>query len=97
MAFALTAKWTVGDGEMDLVEGALRKIAGPTRAEPGCLLWQPHRDPENPAVLFVYEQYTDRAAYESHLASEHFDRWVKNDVLPRLQSRERAFYETLDF
>jgi quinol monooxygenase YgiN len=97
MAFVLTAKWTMKEGEREQVESALRQAAAPIRAEPGCLMSQAHRDPDDPRVVFVYEQYEDRAAYELHLESEHFERFLAREALPWLEARERAFFETLDF
>ena len=74
MAYVLAAKWVAKEGEEDNVLAALEQLAGPSRAEPGCLMWQPHRDPEDPRVFFIYEQYADPAAFEAHGASEHFQR-----------------------
>ena len=34
-------------------------------------MYQPHRDASDPRVFFFYEQYTDEAAYQAHLASPH--------------------------
>jgi quinol monooxygenase YgiN len=96
VAFALAARWVIREGEEEAVLEAIRQLAGPTRAEPGVLLWQPHRDLDDPRVLFIYEQYADREAYEAHGASAHFARWGKGEALPRLEDRERAFYETLE-
>ena len=96
MAYVVTAKWTAKEGEEGAVESAVRNLVAPSRAEPGMILYQPHRDPENPRVFFFYEQYADKAAYEAHGASEHFQRWGFGDAVPRLESRERAFYETWD-
>lgn len=94
MAYVVTAKWTAKAGEEEAVAAAIRQLVGPSRAEPGMLLYQPHRDPENPRVFFFYEQYRDAAAYEAHLSSPHFQQHGLNDAVPRLESRERAFYET---
>ena len=55
MAYVLAARWVAKEGEEENVQAALEKLAGPSRAEPGCLMWQPHRDPENPRVFFFYE------------------------------------------
>ena len=66
MAYVLAAKWVAKEGEEDNVLAALEQLAGPSRAEPGCLMWQPHRDPEDPRVFFFYEQYADAAAFEAH-------------------------------
>jgi quinol monooxygenase YgiN len=97
VAFVLAVRWVAMEGEDDAVLDALRQLAEPTRAEPGVLAWQVHRDPEDPRVFFIYEQYTDREAYDAHGASAHFERWGKGEALPRLAERERAFYETADF
>ena len=40
--------------------------------EEGCHQFDVCQDPENPNVIFLYELYTDRAAFDVHLASEHF-------------------------
>jgi quinol monooxygenase YgiN len=96
MAYVVCAKWTANDGEADNVEAAIRKLVEPSRAEPGMLLYQPHRDPENPNVFFFYEQYETKEDYEAHLESEHLKRWGLGEAIPRLESRERSFYETWD-
>jgi quinol monooxygenase YgiN len=96
MAYVVLAKWTAKEGEEDAVAAAVQKIVGPSRAEPGMLVYQPHRDPENPRVFFFYEQYTDAEAYQSHLETEHLKTWGFGDAIPRLESRERQFFETWD-
>ena len=96
MAYVVTAKWTAKEGEEEIVLDAVRNLVGPSRAEPGCLYYQPHRDPENPRVFFFYEQYVDEAAYKAHGESEHFQRHGLGEAIPLLETRERAFYETLD-
>jgi quinol monooxygenase YgiN len=97
VAYVLVARWVAKEGEEGNVRAALEKLAGPTREEPGCLMWQPHRDPEDARVFFFYEQYEDAAAFEAHGASEHFQTHALGDAIPRLESRERTFYETADF
>jgi quinol monooxygenase YgiN len=94
VTYVLIATWTAKEGEEGNVRAALEQLAAPTRAEPGCLQWQPHVDPENPRVFLIYEQYADRAALDAHAASEHFKRLGLEDAIPRLESRQRAFYET---
>ncbi len=96
MPYVVTAKWTAKAGEEEAVAEAVRNLVRPSRAEPGILFYQPHRDPENPRVFFFYEQYADPGAYEAHVASEHFKRWGFGEAIPRLEDRERAFYETWD-
>ena len=96
MAYVVTARWTAKVGEEEAVARCVRLLIEPSRAEPGNRFYQPHRDPENPRVFFFYEQYEDEAAYAAHGASAHFQRLGVEDAIPRLESRERAFYVTLD-
>ena len=94
MAYVVTARWTAKEGEDEPVARAVEQIVEYSRAEPGMLLYQPHRDPENPRVFFFYEQYADADAYQAHLDSEHMKRLGFGEAIPRLESRERSFYET---
>ena len=40
--------------------------------EPGCRQFDVAVDPAEPACFYLYELYDDRAAFDAHLASEHF-------------------------
>ena len=42
------------------------------QVEQGCRQFDVCHDPEDPAYVFLYELYDDRAAFEAHLATEHF-------------------------
>ncbi|MFZ0090877.1 MAG: putative quinol monooxygenase [Solirubrobacteraceae bacterium] len=94
MAYVVLARWIARPGEADAVARAIDALIEPSRAEPGNLVYQPHRDPADPHVFLLYEQYTDAAAYQAHGASEHFQRHAVRDAIPRLEARERSFYET---
>lgn len=43
--------------------------------EPGCRQFDVCTDPARPNIVFLYERYHDRKAFEAHLASEHFGRF----------------------
>ena len=45
------------------------------RDEPGCRQFDVCADPAEPASIFLYELYDDRAAFDAHLASDHFRRF----------------------
>ena len=81
-----------------------------TYAEPA-LLWAvlvaPPGRAKSPALRFAKgplsshtrrwrEQYRDKAGYEAHLASPHFQELGFGNAVPRLENRERGFYETWD-
>jgi quinol monooxygenase YgiN len=42
------------------------------RDEPGCQQFDVATDSSNADGVFLYEVYTDRAAFDAHLASPHF-------------------------
>ena len=94
MSFVVTAVWTAKSGNEDKVAEAIAQLVEPSRAEPGMVLYQPHRDPENGRRFFFYEQYLDRSAYEAHGASDHFQQIGFGVAIPLLETRERAFFET---
>ena len=41
-------------------------------AEPGCQQFEVCAVPDDPTTIFLYEVYTDRAAFDAHLATAHF-------------------------
>jgi quinol monooxygenase YgiN len=96
MAYVVTAIWRAKEGKADRLMEVIDEITPPSRAEPGVLFYQAHRSPGDPLLFYLYEQYTDEAAYGAHMDSEHFTRLVKQEAIPELlEARERAFYETL--
>lgn len=96
MSYVVAAVWTAREGTADAVAAAVAELIAPSRAEPGNLVYEPHRDPADPNVFFFYERYADRAAYDAHAASEHFVRHAIETAIPLLASRERAFYVPWD-
>jgi quinol monooxygenase YgiN len=94
MSYVVIAKWTALEGEQDAVAAAISRLIEPSRAEPGNISYHCHRDPEDDRVFLLYEQYIDEEAYASHGRSQHFQKYAVNDGIPRLSSRERAFYMT---
>ena len=92
--YVVCATWVAREGEEERVAAALRRLIGPSREEPGNLVYQLHRDPDDPRRFFAYEQYVDRSAYDAHLASAHFRRYALDDAIPRLERRERSFFVT---
>jgi quinol monooxygenase YgiN len=49
----------------------------------------------DPRSYLLYEQYRDQAAFEAHGASEHFQCLAAGELFGLMESRERAFYETV--
>jgi quinol monooxygenase YgiN len=96
MSFVLIVRMQAKEGEEERAAALMGELAEATRQEPGCELYIPSRDPENPRSLLFYEQYRDKAAFEAHGASEHFQRLAAGELFGLVESpRERSFYETL--
>jgi quinol monooxygenase YgiN len=95
MSFVLVVRTKAKEGQEDNALGVIRELADATRQEPGCEAYIPCQDPEDPRSILFYEQYVDKAAFEAHGASEHFQRLAVGRLWDLLESRERSFYETV--
>ena len=69
MAYVVAAKWIARPEQVDEVARCVAAMVPLSRAEPGMLMYQPHRDPEDPTVFYLYEQYVDEDAYKAHVES----------------------------
>ena len=96
MAFVLVVRMTAKEGEQDRAAEIIPRLVEASRAEPGNVLYLAHRDPEDPRVFLMYEQYRDQAAFEEHGATEHFKTLGLGELFPLMETRERAIYETLE-
>jgi quinol monooxygenase YgiN len=95
MAVVLVARWVANEGEEERVLAILEELAPASRAEPGCLYYQPCRDREDPRRFLIFEVYADEDALRAHSESDHFQRLVLDAAMPLLAARERSFYETI--
>jgi autoinducer 2-degrading protein len=43
--------------------------------EPGCRQFDVCAVPDDPRIVFLYELYDDRAAFDAHVASAHFQKF----------------------
>jgi quinol monooxygenase YgiN len=71
----LAAIFTARPGCGAALEAEAARMVGPTRAEPGCLRYDLHRDPENPGVIAFLETWADAGALEAHRRSPHIQAW----------------------
>jgi len=95
MSFVLVVRMRAKEGEEQRVLELVRELATATRKEPGCEAYVPCVDPDDPRSVIFFEQYVDRAAFDAHGASEHFQRLAAGQLWDLLESRERTFYETV--
>jgi quinol monooxygenase YgiN len=96
MAYVLVARMVAREGEQDRAAELIAQLVEASTAEPGNIQYVPHRDPENPRVFMLYEQYRDAAAFEEHGQTEHFQRLAAGELFGLMDERRREIYETLD-
>ena len=97
MSFVLVVRMKARSGEEERALAIMGELAAESRKEPGCELYIPCRDPEDPRAYLFYEQYRDKAAFEAHGETEHFKTIAQGELFPLMEGeRERLFYETLD-
>ena len=68
----LIARLQAKAGQEAMVAEALRKLTPPSRAEAGCILYDPCRVKDDPAVLLVLEEWESQAALDEHMQTPHF-------------------------
>jgi quinol monooxygenase YgiN len=74
MADVLTviARIRAAKGKGDALAALLREqVAAVRKAEPGCLVYRPHRSTKDPDLFIFYEQYKDDAAFDTHRKAPH--------------------------
>jgi quinol monooxygenase YgiN len=63
--------------------------------EPGCRQFDVCVDPAQAGVIYLYEVYDDRAAFDAHLATAHFKSFDAA-VGPWLDGKTVRIYERID-
>ncbi|MDG3005011.1 putative quinol monooxygenase [Paludisphaera mucosa] len=91
----LAVTFQVRPGAEDRAADSFRKLTEHSRAEPGCLMYQFHRSPTDPRKFFVYEQYVDEAALQSHSNSAYFARYVHQELSSLIESSDLVKYEPI--
>ncbi|HTZ57869.1 MAG TPA: putative quinol monooxygenase [Acidobacteriaceae bacterium] len=74
----------------------LHSLVAPTRAEPGCMVYELHFDPEDPAKFMFYEKFASQAALDHHLATPHLQQLqnylkARNPIAAQSVTRWRSF------
>lgn len=86
----LMARYQAREGQADLVERTLRKMADAVAAdEPSCLVYRAARSTEDPDTFILYEEYADENALLAHRETQHFRDLIEGVIVPVLISRER--------
>jgi quinol monooxygenase YgiN len=87
--------YMVKPGREEKAAELFRTLTEYTRAEPGCRMYLAHRSTSDARRFFLYEQYDDQAALDAHRAAPHFEKYVKEGLLPMIESRSPELFEPL--
>lgn len=69
--YTIIGTLTARPGTREELASLLMALVAPTRAEAGCINYDFHVDAADPCVFVFYENWTDRAALDAHLAMPH--------------------------
>jgi quinol monooxygenase YgiN len=64
-------------GKEAQVRQELFNLLAPTRAEEGCLNFDMHEAPNDPALFMFQENWTSEDRLKQHFESPHIKRWVE--------------------
>ena len=88
MSYVVVARYRTKPGEESEVLKLLDTVAEASRKEPGNLQYRVHQGTEDPRAVLLYEEYGAESDFEAHCATDHFQRLVLGEVVPRLEHRE---------
>jgi quinol monooxygenase YgiN len=77
-----SVRYTFTPEDAGRAEAMLRELRDRSRSEAGVLGFDVMRSQETSNAFVIWEQYRDRAALDSHAATEHFKRLVIDGVRP---------------
>lgn len=102
MLHALIVEFRIHPLHIDAFATAIADNAQASREhEPGCRQFDVCRDPDDPALFFLYELYDDAAAVTAHLQAPHFRQmdaltapWVAGKSVRHLRRATMASMDT---
>ena len=68
----IVARVTAKAGQVEPLRAALLAMLPPSRAEPGCLLYELHEDRATPGHFVFVERWADAAAFAFHCSTSHY-------------------------
>jgi len=89
----VVARWTLNEDSLDEAGQLLLELQKQTQDEPGNIRYDIYRKVSAPAEVLLYEQYVNRAAFEEHRASPHFQNIAVEKILPILANRTVDIFE----
>ncbi|MEM9502115.1 MAG: putative quinol monooxygenase [Pseudomonadota bacterium] len=86
MALTYLATIPVKPEHMEEACHAVSSIVPATRAETGCIAFEPRRAADGSSTITIFEEWADRAAFDFHHAQNYtkdvfakYENWLQND------------------
>lgn len=93
--FVVIVEFTLHAGYVEAFrERVGQQAADSLELEPDCHVFDVCIDPDREDRVLLYEVYADRAAFDAHLASAHFEAFDAA-VKPWFSDKRVAFYERI--
>lgn len=70
-AVGVVARIVAKPDSVEIVREGLLSLLAPTRAEPGCILYELMQNTADPTDFTFYEEWTDEASLNAHGAAPH--------------------------
>jgi len=94
--FVVTVYFTIRNGKAEAFMGEMKQQArNSLRLESGCHLFDVCVDEEDEHRIFLYEIYASRAAFDDHMASEHYQAFA-GVVSPWVDDKKVEFWSLRD-
>ena len=65
------------DRVSDFIDAICLDAIGSVNEEPGCLRFDVFQNQEDPTEIYLYEVYANKAAFDYHMRTPHFERWFE--------------------
>lgn len=94
--YTITVEFVLREGFEDVfVARVVQQARDSLDREPGCRRFDVSTDEGPPLRVFLYELYDDAAAFDAHLASEHF-RSFDTDVAEMVEKKTVGHWELVN-
>ena len=77
MELFIFARFHARVGQESATENALREVADPSRAEPGCLSFHVFCSTRDPRLFYIHSRWADEVAFETHAVLPHTVRFLE--------------------
>jgi quinol monooxygenase YgiN len=83
-------------GKEAALERALREVAGPTRAQPGCVQFSLYRSTIDSSTMIGFERWASKSEHQRHLEGAHVQTLLNHMATILAEPPGIVSYEILD-